>query len=65
MLSDDDGLALAAEKNGKSIGFAWGRVTHRKRERAMETLINEEALLLVKFLRNEGKTWIQRAVREL
>jgi len=32
---------------------------HGKRQR-IETLINEEALLLAKFLRNERKTWIPR-----
>lgn len=32
---------------------------HGKRQ-AIETLINEEALLLAKYLRNENKTWIPR-----
>ena len=29
MLSDEDGLALVAEEDGKPIGFAWGQVVHR------------------------------------
>jgi len=35
---------------------------HGKRQR-IETLINEEALLLAKFLRDERKTWIPRMAR--
>jgi hypothetical protein len=34
---------------------------HGKRQR-IETLINEEALLLAKFLRDERKTWIPRII---
>ena len=34
-------------------------IRHGKRQR-IETLINEEALLLAKFLRDERKTWIPR-----
>jgi len=34
-------------------------IRHGKRQR-IETLINEEALLLAKYLRNENKTWIPR-----
>lgn len=34
-------------------------IGHGKRQR-IETLINEEALLLAKYLRNERKTWIPR-----
>ena len=30
------------------------------RRQRIETLINEEALLLAKFIRNERKTWIPR-----
>jgi GNAT superfamily N-acetyltransferase len=29
MLSDEDGIAVVAEENGKPIGFAWGHVAHR------------------------------------
>jgi GNAT superfamily N-acetyltransferase len=29
MLSDEDGLAVVAEEEGKPIGFAWGHVAHR------------------------------------
>lgn len=29
-------------------------------KQTLETLINEEALLLAKYLRNERKTWIPR-----
>jgi len=36
-------------------------IRHGKRQR-IETLINEEALLLAKYLRNEIKTWIPRMV---
>jgi hypothetical protein len=32
----------------------------RGEKQELETLINEEALLLAKFLRNEGETWIPR-----
>ena len=35
------------------------RVRHGSRQ-SLETLINEEALLLAKFLRNERKSWIPR-----
>jgi hypothetical protein len=34
-------------------------IRHGKRQR-FETLINEEALLLAKYLRDENKTWIPR-----
>jgi len=34
-------------------------IRHGKRQR-IETLINEETLLLAKYLRNETKTWIPR-----
>ena len=34
-------------------------IRHGNRQR-IETLINEEALLLAKFLRDERKTWIPR-----
>jgi hypothetical protein len=34
-------------------------IRHGNRQR-IETLINEEALLLAKFLRGERKTWIPR-----
>ena len=34
-------------------------IRHGKRQR-IETLINEDALLLAKFLRDERKTWIPR-----
>ena len=34
-------------------------IRHGKRQR-IETLINEEALLLAKYLRDEHKTWIPR-----
>ena len=30
------------------------------KQQTIETLINEEALLLAKFLRNERKTWLPR-----
>jgi hypothetical protein len=36
-------------------------IRHGKRQR-VETLINEEALLLAKYLRNEVKTWTLRIV---
>jgi len=32
------------------------------KRQTVETLINEEALLLAKFLRDERKTWIPRIV---
>jgi len=35
------------------------RIKHGKKQ-TIETLINEEALLLAKFLRNERKEWIPR-----
>jgi len=35
------------------------RIKHGKRQ-TLDTLINEEALLLAKYLRNEQKTWIPR-----
>jgi len=35
------------------------RIRHGKRQ-TIETLINEEALLLAKFLRNENNKWIPR-----
>jgi hypothetical protein len=35
------------------------RIRHGKRQ-TLETLINEEALLLAKYLRNEIKTWTPR-----
>jgi len=34
-------------------------IRHGKKQR-LETLINEEALLLAKYLRNEKKSWIPR-----
>ena len=34
-------------------------IRHGKRQR-IETLINEEALLLAKYLRDEKKTWMPR-----
>ena len=34
-------------------------IRHGKRQR-IETLINEEALLLAKFIRNEKKEWLPR-----
>jgi hypothetical protein len=37
------------------------RIRHGSRQ-SLETLINEEALLLAKYLRDEGKTWIPRLV---
>ncbi|MFC1803590.1 hypothetical protein ACFL0D_06455 [Thermoproteota archaeon] len=37
-------------------------IRHGKRQR-IETLINEEALLLAKFLRNEMNNWIPRVVK--
>jgi len=33
------------------------------RRKEIETLINEEALLLAKFLRNERESWIPRIVK--
>ena len=35
------------------------RIKHGKRQ-TLDTLINEEALLLAKFLRDEKQTWIPR-----
>ncbi|MBN1243998.1 hypothetical protein JXA31_00215 [Candidatus Bathyarchaeota archaeon] len=35
------------------------RIKHGKRQ-TLDTLINEEALLLAKYLRNERKKWIPR-----
>jgi len=35
------------------------RIRHGSKQ-TLETLINEEALLLAKYLRNERKTWIPR-----
>jgi CRISPR/Cas system-associated endonuclease Cas1 len=35
------------------------RIRHGKKQ-TVETLINEEALLLAKYLRNERKSWIPR-----
>lgn len=29
MLSDEDGLALVAEEDGRPVGFAWGHIAHR------------------------------------
>jgi GNAT superfamily N-acetyltransferase len=29
MLSDEDGIALVAEEDGRPVGFAWGHVAHR------------------------------------
>lgn len=29
MLSDEEGIAIVAEENGKPVGFAWGHVVHR------------------------------------
>jgi len=37
------------------------RIKHGKRQ-TLDTLINEEALLLAKFLRNEREKWIPRLV---
>jgi hypothetical protein len=37
-------------------------IRHGKRQR-IETLINEEALLLDKYLRNEKKTWAPRRTK--
>jgi len=37
------------------------RTKHGKKQE-IETLINEEAYLLAKYLRNERKTWIPRIV---
>lgn len=37
-------------------------IRHGKRQK-IETLINEEALLLAKFIRDEKKTWIPRITR--
>ena len=37
-------------------------IRHGKRQR-IETLINEEALLLAKYIRDERKTWVPRIVR--
>ncbi len=31
-------------------------------KQTIETFINEEALLLAKFLRNEQKTWVTRTI---
>jgi hypothetical protein len=39
-------------------------IRHGKKQK-IETLINEEALLLAKFLRNEMKTWIPRIARDV
>jgi hypothetical protein len=35
------------------------RIKHGKRQ-TLDTLVSEEALLLAKFLRNEGKEWNPR-----
>jgi hypothetical protein len=35
------------------------RIRHGSKQ-TIETLINEEALLLAKYLRNERKTWVPR-----
>ena len=40
------------------------RIRHGKMQ-ALETLINEEALLLAKYLRNERKTWTPRISKNL
>jgi len=37
------------------------RIRHGKKQ-TVETLINEEALLLAKYLRNETQLWIPRVV---
>lgn len=37
------------------------RIRHEKRQ-TLDTLINEEALLLTKYLRNEMKKWIPRVL---
>jgi len=36
-------------------------IRHGKRQR-IETLMNEEALLLAKYIRNESKNWVPRIV---
>jgi len=40
-------------------GVGIPRIKHGKRQ-TIETLINEEALLFAKYLRNERKSWIPR-----
>jgi hypothetical protein len=37
------------------------RIRHGSRQ-TLETLINEEALLLAKYLRDERKTWVPRII---
>jgi hypothetical protein len=39
-------------------------IRHGKRQK-LETLINEEALLLAKYVRNENNTWTPRTARSL
>ena len=39
-------------------------IRHGKKQR-IETLINEEALLLAKFLRSERENWVPRACNSL
>jgi hypothetical protein len=38
------------------------RIRHGKKQ-TLDTLINEEVLLLAKFLRNERKEWIPRLTK--
>ena len=38
------------------------RKEERGKKQTVETLINEEALLFAKYLRNERETWIPRIV---
>jgi hypothetical protein len=44
---------------GKGRGGAY-MLTRIGKRQTIETLINEEALLLAKFLKDEWKTWIPR-----
>ena len=40
--------------------FALNKLSARGERQSVETLINEEALLLAKYLRGENETWIPR-----
>jgi len=50
---------IAAKMCKLSLKVEVPRIRHGSKQ-TLETLINEEALLLAKYLRNERKKWIPR-----
>ena len=61
-LSDTETRRMMKELNGYfESKVEIPLIRHGGRQR-IETLINEEALLFAKFLRDESKTWVPRVI---